>query len=78
VGGQGGDEEAHGMKALLILLLLTGCKVSRSVSLEAPVFDDVPVIVKAPDQQQFKVLDDGGRLRLLVQDPITKYYILVR
>ena len=71
------------MKALLVLLLLSGCKIENrggSVSwLEPP----APIVIETraalvPDEPVFRILDIyGGRMRLLVQDPITRHYKMV-
>ena len=68
---------------LLLLFILTGCKIENkggSVSFMEP---PPPIVIETrtalvPDEPVFRILDIyGGRMRLLVQDPITRHYKVV-
>jgi hypothetical protein len=71
------------MKALLALVLLAGCTIENkggSISLLQP---QPPIVIETraalvPDEPIFRILDIyGGRMRLLVQDPITRHFKVV-
>ena len=68
---------------LLLLFILTGCKIENkggSVSFMEP---PPPIVIETraalvPDEPVFRILDMyGGRMRLLVQDPVTRHYKVV-
>jgi hypothetical protein len=71
------------MVAIGCAMTVSGCKIENrggSVSwLEPP----APIVIETraalvPDEPVFRILDIyGGRMRLLVQDPITRHYKMV-
>jgi hypothetical protein len=78
-----------GWLVLILTVLCAGCQ-SQKVSLNEDRFDDSIVRESTMDtarlrvsdgslyQPAFRILDDRGRLRLIVQDPNTHHYVLVR
>lgn len=72
------------VKATLILALLAGCRIENkggSISLLEP---PAPIVIPAAPQELgeeepiLRILDiSGGRMRLLVRDPLTGHYKVV-
>ena len=77
--------------AAVLLIALAGCQTRPArAGIEEPTFDDAVMSASKLDaakltvsdgslyQPAFRILDDRGRLRLIVQDPITHHYVIVR
>jgi hypothetical protein len=70
------------VKALLAIVLVSGCSIENRGG-RVSVLEPDPVVIETPetltlDEPLFRVLETaGGRLRLIVQDPITRRYRVV-
>jgi hypothetical protein len=86
-------ERAGGVLVLVIVLiivaaLLWGCQSTKvqATGIDASVLRQVSATDQARlnvsdgslYQPAFRILEDRGRLRLIVQDPLTHHYVLVR
>lgn len=70
------------MKSLALLLLLAGCQIENRGSslslLQPPAPVVIPAAAPGAEEPVLRILDSyGGRMRLLVRDPLTGHYKVV-